>query len=242
MKSPLQARKEYLSSCIKKLPGGKLIHSCTGKYVKWYQSGNNTKKYIPKSNIEKARQLALQNFYSELLALYEKLSDANDMIHTITNQINAVNQKYGSSPYAELLNNTFSDWENQPYVHSTSHPEHLKIKAAKGCIVRSKSEALIANALYSAHIPFRYECELKLGNHTIFPDFTIQDPNTHEIKYWEHLGLLDKSEYREETLRKLQLYISNGILPGIDLFLTCETSERPLDQRQIELIIQSLSM
>ena len=40
--------------------------------------------------------------------------------------------------------------------------------------MRSKSEAMIAMSLYVQKIPYRYECELKLGSITLFPDFTIR--------------------------------------------------------------------
>lgn len=37
--------------------------------------------------------------------------------------------------------------------------------------MRSKSEAMIAMNLYVQKIPYRYECELKLGSITLFPRF-----------------------------------------------------------------------
>ena len=60
--------------------------------------------------------------------------------------------------------------------------------------MRSKSEAMIAMSLYVQKIPYRYECELKLGSITLFPDFTIRHPETGEIFYWEHFGMMDKPD------------------------------------------------
>ena len=71
--------------------------------------------------------------------------------------------------------------------------------------MRSKSEAMIAMNLYVQKIPYRYECELKLGSITLFPDFTIRHPETGEIFYWEHFGMMDKSEYVKNASDKISM-------------------------------------
>ena len=53
--------------------------------------------------------------------------------------------------------------------------------------VRSKSELLIANLLYRKKIPYKYECPLQIGNHTIYPDFTVLNVRKRKVLYWEHL-------------------------------------------------------
>lgn len=240
MKSYIKSKLDYLHSCTKKLPKGKLTYSRTGKYYKLYASQGTEREYIPKSKIETARKLALQNFYSELQNIYEKMVRVEETAQSLEEELNSIYEKYSTAPFAELISASLSEWEKQPYEHNPSHPERLKIKTMQGCIVRTKSEALIANALYSARIPFRYECELKLGNISIFPDFTILHPITNEVVYLEHLGLLEKSDYREDFIRKIKLYINNGFFPGINLFFTSETEDRPLDQNQIDCIIQAI--
>lgn len=92
-------------------------------------------------------------------------------------------------------------------------------------------------ALYTKGIPFRYECALHLGETTIFPDFTIRHPITDKIYYWEHFGKMDHPKYARNVISKLQLYTSFGILPGIHLITTYETSTKPLTSDTIERII-----
>ena len=87
----------------------------------------------------------------------------------------------------------------------------------------SKSEALIDMALFSHLIPFRYECELSLGTHILYPDFTIRHPKTDDIYYWEHFGLMDNPSYCQNVSFKLQQYSLNGIIPSIQLITTYET-------------------
>lgn len=86
-------------------------------------------------------------------------------------------------------------------------------RTRKGISVRSKSELAIADLLYSKNIDFVYERELVLGGQTRFPDFTIEDADTGETFYWEHLGMLNKPSYRRKWEKKLQWYRDNGIEP-----------------------------
>ena len=92
--------------------------------------------------------------------------------------------------------------------------------------------------LFVNKIPFRYECELQLGEIFIYPDFTIRHPKTGEIYYWEHFGRMDDSKYNKNVPSKLQLYISNGIIPSIQLITTYETIENPLSSEKVESLIR----
>lgn len=124
-----------------------------------------------------------------------------------------------------------------PYETNHKYPELCIHKSISGNKVRSKSEALIDMLLYTHKIPFRYECALHLGETTLFPDFTLRHPVTGEIYYWEHFGKMDNPKYAQNVISKLRLYISTGILPGIHLITTYETSTKPLTSDTIERII-----
>jgi len=93
--------------------------------------------------------------------------------------------------------------------------ERLIHNTTRGELVRSKSEVIIANLLHAKTIDYDYEQELVLdGNPTNkFPDFTIEDDNTGEIYYWEHLGMLGDQGYKRRWNEKEQWYRDNGILP-----------------------------
>lgn len=93
-------------------------------------------------------------------------------------------------------------------------------------------------ALYLNQIPFRYECALTLNSVTLFPDFTILHPQTKQIFYWEHFGLMDQPHYSHSTYSKLELYSSHNIIPSVNLITTFETKEHPLSSEYIENIIQ----
>ena len=74
-----------------------------------------------------------------------------------------------------------------------------------GCMVRSKSEVIIANLLAAAGIDFRYEVPLFAPDGTFYlPDFTIEWRGNKF--FWEHLGMLDNPEYRKKWEQKKKWY------------------------------------
>lgn len=92
-------------------------------------------------------------------------------------------------------------------------------------MVRSKSEVIIANMLFERDIPFLYEVPLYAPDGTFYlPDFTITARG--ETWYWEHLGLLDREEYRNHWETKRLWYEAN--FPG-RLLVTRESGELSRD-------------
>jgi GTPase SAR1 family protein len=89
----------------------------------------------------------------------------------------------------------------------------------KGEPVISKSEALIANILYSYEkqglLTYSYESKLTLETgRTVRPDFTIEDVQTGRKFYWEHLGLLNTQDYKDKWALKREGYIREGVVPA----------------------------
>ena len=134
--------------------------------------------------------------------------------------------------------NFIVEWKNAPFRSSSMNPDKKKNSTLSGILVRSKSEALIADVLYRNGIPFRYECELVLANgKVVYPDFTILCPWNKKIYYWEHFGLMDDYDYRQKTYRKLAEYGETNIIPNINMITTFETLECPLSSNLVEDIV-----
>ena len=149
------------------------------------------------------------------------------------------------SPYAELLapyfqleSSDLQSWMESPYEQNKKYPEQKIYGTGAGIRVRSKSESLIVYLLQNYKIPFRYECALDLGQVTVYPDFTVRHPKTGKLFIWEHLGMMGDSTYRRNALSKLQLYMEHGWIPSVNLILTYETKEYPLDMAYVEGLIQ----
>lgn len=119
------------------------------------------------------------------------------------------------------------------------NPEALKFYTKMGIIVRSKSEVIIATALYDNNIKFEYEKAIKISDVIYYPDFTVEKKNG-DIILWEHLGLIDNPDYRNKAYRKILKYNENGYYQGKNLILTYETVESPLDPMDVEHEIEKM--
>jgi hypothetical protein len=143
------------------------------------------------------------------------------------------------------------DFTKASYIQQWSQPEmsfnrrrviETNIYTLKGEKVRSKSEALIADRLFTANIPYHYEQEYYVPNgrdgyRELLPDFTVLNKRTCETWFWEHFGKMDDDKYKEDVESKLEGYSNDGIFPGEHLILTFETRGNSLNTRYIELLI-----
>ncbi|SDA62124.1 hypothetical protein SAMN02910275_01660 [Butyrivibrio sp. INlla18] len=227
------------------MPEGVFVCYRHGKNTKWYQelkdsSGKITRNYISKKERKLATKLAQKTYYSKLLS--SKKSQYENVKRFL---------KYDKAPTAYQLLEEAADvdhlldeviykkaWEKEAYQKSKKYPEALKIKTKKGELVRSKSEAFIADCLFELNISYRYECEIDVSGASIYPDFTILHPTSKKIFIWEHLGLMDDPSYVKISLGKIPLYMSASYMPGVNLLLTYESEEHPLDYALVREMIQ----
>jgi len=131
-------------------------------------------------------------------------------------------------------------WEQEEYNGKERIPTEASYETKKGEYVRSKSEVLIANALFDAGIPYKYEYPVVTGGGTFYPDFVILKPGTRKTLFWEHFGMMDSEGYRDEVYYKMRFYPNCGIIPGVNLIITMEEKNRPLSTRIIDGIIKAI--
>lgn len=121
-------------------------------------------------------------------------------------------------------------------------------RTRKGHAVRSKSELIIADLLWSKHIDYQYELPLDMADGSRrLPDFTITDDTTGTTYYWEHLGLLQRPSYRRQWRDKLAWYKKHDILPyeeggapGGVLITTRDGDDGSISSAQIEALIDTV--
>ncbi|MDO4556516.1 MAG: hypothetical protein Q4B70_15455, partial [Lachnospiraceae bacterium] len=222
------ANQIQLKQEINRLPAGNLLCSHNKNRVKWYKSNGAKPIYIPKREFSNAALLALKKY--DTLRL-EEVTLKLTLIERFLERYQKVPDKASkllesSSAYHDLLISNFQfdsafcpdkgmEWISSDFDRNLSHPEHLIHKCISGHKVRSKSEVIIANSLSINKIPYRYECRLNLGDVILYPDFTICHPETNEIYYWEHFGLMDQTAYLENACNKIKLYSTYNIFPSI---------------------------
>jgi hypothetical protein len=109
---------------------------------------------------------------------------------------------------AALNPTTYAIRSRHPFEHRLIH------RTARGDLVRSISEVVVADALHAESIDYHYEKALR-GPDGVdrYPDFTAEDPASGVTVYWEHLGMLSNPEYARRWKEKLEWYGAMGLEP-----------------------------
>ena len=243
MKKQLIKEQERLAQIIKRTkqelenaPEGTLRIGKSQGYPQYYHCKNGTSHngvYLPKKEIELARQLAQKSYNEKILRYAEKtyikisglLKDyEDDKLEQILFSEHPERQKL-ISPMEATFQQKLEYWKSQPYECKAFSEDAPVIMTNKGLRVRSKSEKIMADYFDSISLAFKYECPLYLEPYgIIYPDFTFLSRRTGKEVYWEHEGMLDNPEYARSAVKKIELYEMNGIYPGDALILTFETS------------------
>ncbi len=171
------------------------------------------------------------------------------------NMLNKMIEKYESCDYesiladlpgkyhlAEKIHRDFllEKWKNAPFSQCPKNPEKHIHETQYGELVRSKSEVIIANALYSYGIPFHYEERFPYPDENgriYYPDFVIMLPDGRKL-YWEHFGLLSKMAYCQHNAEKLYHYQTHGVHIGKNLIITQDDAKGSCNSAFICKIIE----
>ena len=252
-KRTLEAAIRQADSFLRNAPAGRIRTTANGKgYPQFYHVTNETGsagKYINKKDEHLLKSL-IQKEYS--IKFIEKAKQELGYIDSIfrfnasdsaeyTPQMLSVLKRKFVAPYL-IRDETFAEsWEQESFKTNEYRPEEKKYPTKNGEMVRSKSEAIIADMYYDLGIPYRYECELILKDGRIkYPDFTLLDVSRRKVIYHEHMGLLDDEEYRNANLLKINEYRKNGIYSGKNLLITFETELCPLNILDIRRSIKEM--
>jgi ATP-dependent exoDNAse (exonuclease V) alpha subunit len=116
--------------------------------------------------------------------------------------------------------------------------EHLIHRTAQGHLVRSKSELVIANLLHEHQVQYEYErvCEGEVEPGRLRPDFSFVTPDG-DLIIWEHLGMMNRDDYRRGWEWKRQWYLQNGFMEGQTLFSTVEDGSNGLDTASLKELV-----
>jgi len=138
------------------------------------------------------------------------------------------------------LTKELADWTIGKYNTNETFREQCTFNCPSGDMVRSKSEMIIDQVLYTNRIPFHYEEELILpGGEKVYPDFTIRHPQTGEYYYWEHMGLMNNEKYKNKNIFKVSNYMRADILPGKNLIITYESDKYSFDYAEVNRIVHN---
>ncbi|MCR5651645.1 MAG: hypothetical protein K6F86_10730 [Lachnospiraceae bacterium] len=244
MKRRANELKKAIDAAEKKkegFPEGRLRISRSGRQIRYYHvvpSGNSSGTYITRDKREIVKVLAQKNYTGQFIAAAKKELSRLEYCIRLLLDIDAdqvyqgmtLSRKQLIEPYILPDELYAARWLEKEYKSNPYNPEGKIYETRNGEMVRSKSEAILADMLYELQIPYHYEQSLKLRNNIIrYPDFTLLKEKTRELIYLEHFGLLNDEQYRTDCLKKLGEYRNNGIYPGKNLLITLESKDCPLD-------------
>ncbi|MBR5348304.1 MAG: hypothetical protein IK125_03635 [Lachnospiraceae bacterium] len=132
------------------------------------------------------------------------------------------------------------DWREQKFDglgFEENYPEYYTRKELR---VRSKSEVIIADILDEMSVPFLYEKPLRLGGNIVHPDFTLLNIKERREVYWEHFGMMDDMDYRNNAFLKIRKYEADGMYQHGSMIWTFETGKYPLNTREIRKMVKNL--
>ena len=150
-------------------------------------------------------------------------------------------RNYSSMEYSDIARRFTNLFEKPEIVElkNNFYEAGLIHKTARGELVRSKSEVIIADALYDFGIDYDYEKKLDLGEDgKKSPDFTIEDAESGSKYYWEHCGMMSDAKYRERWERKRAVYEKHDIIEGGNLIVSYDSAEGSIDSQAIRNLIQ----
>ena len=252
LKSRLTLVRKIIAFCEKQLkesPAGRLRIMNQGNTIYYYHVNGNDKngKSIDRNDQQLIRSLAQKAYLQSIL---KKAVEEEKLLSRFVDY-------YDSDELTEIYRSCSQDrkdlispvllpdeeykakWQAQTYKHKEIDETLPVYETIKGEHVRSKSEQLIADRLYFAGIPYKYECPIVFGDAVLHPDFTILRMSDRCELYYEHFGKMDDPAYANKNNRRINLYSKNGLILGDRLFITMETSVTPLDIRTVDRLIKS---
>ena len=218
----LHYRKEQLEKKLEEYPKGWLVthrrKNRTELYVHTYEAGKRYLKYLsPVRDI--AIIEALRKKPQETRPISREIKFINQLIKKLTPIVKQIIEN--GVPAVTSL----PPWNSE----NPNYRNQLRYQTARGEKVRSKSEKLIADLLFTYKLNYKYEKRLVLNGRDYYPDFTIINPLSGQPCYWEHLGLTD-TEYKEKWSLKEKAYRNHSILKDVNLIVSTEEDLNRLDE------------
>jgi hypothetical protein len=240
----------FLRQRGKNAPSGMLKTVKKGNSLQFYIRSTPEDRqgtYINRKNLQVAAKLAQKKYNLQLEKVLQKQLDALDyaLCNYSETELLEFFQKYPSdlqkmiSPLCISPAQYAEQWQSvtfKPLPFENDAPDFI---TARGERVRSKSEILIANALFYSGVPYLYEYPVAIkGRGDFHPDFMCLNLKDGTSVIWEHFGLMDNPDYCDKALSKIALYSSSGWIPWKNFIYTLESKARPLSPRLVDKIIK----
>lgn len=150
-------------------------------------------------------------------------------------------------PVSEAYQAAAAKWKKEMLVYQASFPENYpenKTETTSDKVkVKTLSEVVLYERFKAAGLCQIYELPLVLKDYgpAIYPDFSILSPiDMKTVIYVEYAGRLDLPEYQKAFARKVDRYIANGYIPGVNVFFIFGDRKGRIDSTQINKVIADI--
>lgn len=236
---------------------GTLYVSASKQVVQFYKAEatdkGSTKTYLGKDRHDEVVELANKTYHDRMLtaAKEEKrqierclkaldsgkgYSDISDVFPSLHKAMRELVTPLGDTDEAFAL-----EWyKKRRFAVNHTREVNSALITARGEVVKSKSEIIIADRLYSLGIPYVYECTFATEDdfRSRYPDFLILNKRTRKEYIWEHQGKMDDRDYCLDSQYKLEWFCKRGYILGKNLIFTYEGSARPLSTMYVDALIK----
>lgn len=245
--SRLLELKEYADTSLKASSG----RSKSYYYVR--KKGERTYTYLGGDSNREVRNIKEYRYLKRLLcdidseiallsALHEGHLDIS--FDAVNNRLPLTYRDPSLPDYSAKLAGAAKKWkeqkEKEKCQYAPRNPENLIMRSIDGTLMRSKSEVIIANLLISYGIPFVYELPHTVNGIMVYSDFTaLSTIDFRSEVIIEHEGLMNSPGYQRTFLNKVNGYLTEGIIPGRDVFFTFDDLNGGFDPSPVQDIIET---
>ena len=242
-----------LENRLDKAPCGSLrVNGTKGRKIQFYQYIPENKKtkvngtYLCADEHDVAIKLAQKGYDARLLEWAKRAeSRIGNLIDSyeynspelIYNSLSNIRKEL-VTPYFLPDDQYIEAWERKWQLDKNTYKKKYSIMTQRGEQVRSKSEKIIADKLYTEGIPYVYEPEVLLENgECLYPDFAILNIRTRKEYLFEHFGKMDDEDYSRRNTKKIEDYALSGYTLGDNFLCTFETSVRTFSAKYLDLLV-----
>ncbi|MBR5713083.1 MAG: hypothetical protein IKX54_05760 [Lachnospiraceae bacterium] len=238
-----------LSAERKGVPPGQIrVSRKKGSFQYYYKKEPGERwRYLPKYQRSLAVQVINRSYHDELatLASNELRLINKFLLCGYPMSIDAAYQKLSSGRKAVIKHrvpsnaDAINDFYSFTYEPLCIFEENRQYETARGELVRSKAEWMIAQMLHEFGVPYQYEAPLILREiGTVRPDFRCFNVRRRKVVYWEHFGKMGSNDYASVAIRKIRNYAESGYHLADNFIMTEESGESPLTPGDVEYWIR----
>lgn len=201
-------------------------------------NGKQKEIYIRQEHRKDAEIMARKMYLEQtVIDLNERLNALTSLLELQTGESRAeqlLRRHPGLKPLlagrASSGNAELEAWKHAPYNRNLKYPEQLIYPTVvPGLMVRSKSEADIIARLEYYGVPYHYDELLEVDGTLIAMDLICRNLHSAMFWYWDHRGMMDNESYIKKTLYCEGKFYNAGIIPWVNMIVTTETRNHPLD-------------